>query len=191
MKRVMSFVVAAVLLLAACGPADVNDASNTAVAAVGTAIPSEVADLVPSNVADLVPSDAADQIASAVASAVPGLEETVNAVVSDPTVNAVVNEALAGLVPDDLRLQRDQQLVLDTTREVADVTNYRWTVAEVPAGAEAVKGQQISENSDGKLTIEPTDYAKYFPVAGTYIINLELTYTAGNKDVVPIELLVP
>lgn len=164
---------AAVLMLvalAACGPAEVdqaaNDAANEAAATIGTALPS-------------LP---------------PGAEQTAAAALNDPTAQALLEQAgaeLEGLVPSDLRLQADQPLVLDTTREIAGVTNYKWTVAEVPAGAESARGQVIEENSTGKLTIEPADYAKYFPASGNYTVNLDLTLDGGTMQTVPIPVVVP
>jgi hypothetical protein len=166
MKIVKLCLMLALLALAACGPADVNQTAN--------------------EVASALPSD--------LPSVPPGLDATAAAVLNDPTAQALLEQAgaeLAGLVPSDLRLQRDQPLVLDTTREVTGVTNYRWTIAEVPAGAESVKGKLIEENSNGKLTIEPADYAQYFPVAGTYTVNLQLTMDNGTQQNVPIPVEVP
>lgn len=162
--RVCSLVV--LLALAACGPAEVEQTAN----------------------------DAASAIASAVPSLPPGAEQTAAAALNDPTAQALIDQAsaeLEGLVPSDLRLQSDQPLVLDTTRQVAGVTNYKWTIAETPAGAESVQGQVIQENSTGKLTIEPADYAKYFPASGDYTINLDLTMENGTTQTVPIPITVP
>lgn len=174
MKIVRLCLMIALLALAACGPAEVNQTAN------------EVASALPSDLPSALPSD--------LPSVPPGLEQTAAAALNDPTAQALLEQAsaeLEGLVPSDLRLQRDQPLVLDTTREVAGVTNYRWTIAEVPAGAESVKGKLIEENSNGKLTIEPADYGQYFPVAGTYTVNLQLTLDNGTQQSVPIPVEVP
>jgi hypothetical protein len=162
MKIVKVCLALVLLALAACGPAEVNQTAN--------------------------------EVASALPSLPPGAEQTAAAAINDPTVQAMVNQAAAeleGLVPSNLRLQSDQPLVLDTARQVAGVTNYRWTIAEVPAGAESVKGKVLQENSNGKLTIEPADYAQYFPVSGSYTVNLELTLNNGTKQSVPIPVTVP
>lgn len=164
-----------VLALAACGPADVNQTAN------------EIASAVPS-----LPPGAEATAAAALND--PAVQATADAVLNDPDVQAAASAAaaaLAGLAPSDLRLQSDQPLVLGTTQEIAGVTNYRWVIAEVPAGAESVKGQLISENSNGQLTIEPSDYAKYFPASGDYTINLELTLADGTTQTAPIPLTVP
>jgi hypothetical protein len=166
MKLYTFALVLMLVALAACGPADVDQAANEAAATVGTAIPS-------------LP---------------PGAEQTAAAALNDPTAQALVEQAgaeLEGLVPSDLRLQSDQPLVLDTARQIAGVTNYKWTIAEVPAGAESVKGQLIQENSTGKLTIEPADYAKYFPASGDYTVNLDLSFDNGTTQTIPIPVTVP
>ncbi len=178
MKFTRWFAVGAVALLAACGPAEVDQAAQEAASSAGVAIP----------------SDAADQAASALASAAAGLEQDATALLNDTDLQALANEAVTtvqGLTPSDLRLQQDQPLVLDTAQQVADVTNYRWVITQAPAGAESVRGTVIQENSNGKLTIEPSDYAKYFPVAGNYTVDLELTYANGNKERSPIPIIVP
>lgn len=181
MKTRSFLAAAALLLLGACGPADVNQATNQA----ASAFPSAAA----------VASDAVNQAASALPSG--AIDEAVQAgedLLNDADLQALGNEALTtiqGLTPSDLRLQRDQNLVLDTTQEVADVSNYRWVITQVPAGAESVRGSVIGENSNGKLSIEPSDYAKYFPVAGNYTVDLELTYANGNKERSPIPIIVP
>lgn len=165
--------VAFLLLLGACGPADVNTAAQDAASAAAS-IAGETG---------VTESDAA----AAVSAAAEALD--------DPSVQAAASEAAAvieGLVGSEpLRLQADQPLVLSTAQEVAGVTNYKWTISQVPAGAESVQGQVIQENSNGKLTVEPADYAKYFPVAGDYTVDLQLTFDNGQTQVQQIPLLVP
>lgn len=174
-RRTLAALCALLLLLSACGPADVEQAGN----AVASSLPS-------------LPPGAAETAQAALND--PAVQATAAAALNDPALQAAASEAAAaleGLVPSDLRLQADQPLVLDTTREVAGVSNYRWVIADAPAGAESVEGQLISENSNGKLTIEPADYAKYFPTAGNYTINLELTNADGTTQTTPIPLIVP
>ncbi len=173
------------VFLVACGPADANQAAQEAASAAGVAVPSDAAEQ----------ADAAlGEAASALASAGAEIEQAVSAALSDADLEALTNEAVTtiqGLTPADLRLNRDQPLVLDTTQQVAGVTNYRWVITGVPSGAESVRGSVISENSNGKLTLAPEDYAKYFPVAGNYTVDLELTYADGKKERSPITIMVP
>lgn len=179
----------AIALLAACGPADVDQAAQSAASQAGVAIPSGAAAEAASAL-----SSAAGEATSALGSAAAGLEQDAAALLNDADLQALTNEAVTtvqGLTPSDLRVQQDQPLVLDTTQQVADVTNYRWVITQVPAGAESVRGAVIQENSNGKLTIEPSDYAKYFPVAGNYTVDLELTYANGTKERSPIPIIVP
>ena len=188
----------AIMILSACGPAQVDQAAQDAASAAGVAVPSDVAEAAASAIAEAAgggeaaASALAEQAASAISEVAAELDPST--LLSEADLQALANEAettVEGLTPDDLRLQRDQPLVLDTTQQVADVSNYRWVITQVPAGAESVKGAVIEENSNGKLTIEPTDYAKYFPVAGDYTVDLELTYANGTKERSPIPITVP
>lgn len=182
MKFVKSVAALMLVALAACGPADVNQATNEAATSISSALPS------------LPPGAEATAAAALNDPTAQAALATADAALNDPTAQALLEQAgaeLEGLVPSDLRLQADQPLVLDTAREVAGVTNYKWTVADVPAGAESVKGQVIEENSTGKLTVEPADYAKYFPASGDYTVNLDLTFQGGTTQTVPIPVTVP
>ena len=197
-KRKSVLIGAALLVLAACGPADVNtsasqaaSAAASAAGAAGSAGQSAVA-----SAAGAAASAAAGVDTSAAASAAASLAGAVGV---DPSAAASAAASLAGaaaslapnIVPSELKLQRDQPLVLSTTTQVAGVSNYRWTIAQVPAGGESVQGDVIAENSDGKLTIDPADYAKYFPVSGTYTVNLDLTNADGSTTTQPIPVIVP
>jgi hypothetical protein len=167
------------LLLAACGPADVDQAAEDAAQAVGSIAPSDLA-------------QAGDALASAAANTDVGA--LTGGVLSEADLNALLAEAqttVQGLAPSDLRLNQNEPLVLNTTQQVAGVTNYRWVITDVPAGAESVRGAVIDENSNGQLTIAPGDYAQYFPVAGNYTVTLELTYENGTKERTPIAITVP
>ena len=190
MKSAKWIAVAAIMILSACGPAQVDQAAQDAASAAGVAVPSDVAAAAASAIAEA--AGGAEAAASVIADAAAQLDPS--SLLSEADLQALANEAettVEGLTPSDLRLQRDQPLVLNTTQQVADVTNYRWVITQVPAGAESVKGAVLDENSNGKLTIEPTDYAKYFPVAGDYTVDLELTYANGTKERSPIPITVP
>lgn len=185
MKIIKVLALSAALLLAACGsPADVQTAASAAgvaasdAAAAASAVGAAASEL---GVTESDAAAAASEIAAAASEL--GLTE------SDAAAAAVAIEGLTG--SDPLRLQSDQPLVLSTTQEVAGVSNYRWVISAAPAGAEGVVGQVISENSDGKLTVEPADYAKYFPTAGEYTVDLILTFDNGTSQTTQIPIVVP
>lgn len=185
---------AALLTVVACGPAEVSNTANTAIAAAETALPTAAAALNDPTAQALLNDPTAQALLNDPTAQALLNDPTTQAIIGDPTAQALANDTvanLAGLVPSDLRLQRDQPLVLDTTKELAGVTNYKWTIGVVPPGAESVQGKVINENSNGKLTIEPADYAQYFPVAGSYALILELTFTDGSKQSLPVPLIVP
>jgi hypothetical protein len=181
MKRIV-IAVACALTLAACGPADVETAANEA----ASALPSVPAELAAS-------AEALAEEAEALASGIEALASSgdLEAAASAIEGAAAELEALANQFNEPLRLQTDQPLVLDTAQEIAGVTNYKWTIAEAPAGAEGVEGEVISENSNGKLTIEPADYARYFPAPGEYQVDLVLTFEDGSVQSVLIPVVVP
>ncbi len=176
------------LLLAACAAPSTDQAASTAASAasqVASALPSvdtSAAASAANQAASALPSDAVSAAASAVNQA---------ASAASSALAEVTPSDLAGIVPSNLALQSSQPLVLDVTQQVAGVNNYRWTIAQAPPGGESVQGTTIEENSNGKLTINPSDYAQYFPVSGNYVINLELTSENGTVNTVPIPLVVP
>ena len=202
-KRKSVLIGAALLVLGACGPADVSTSASQAASAAASA-----AGAAGTTAGGSAAASAAGAAASTAASAAAGVDTSAaasaaaaaaSAVGVDPSAAASAAASLAGaagslaanVAPSELKLQRDQPLVLSTTTQVAGVSNYRWTIAEVPAGGESVQGEVIAENSDGKLTIDPADYAKYFPVSGTYTVNLELTNADGTTTTQPIPVIVP
>ncbi len=200
MKHMKYLAVGALVLLAACGPAQAGQTASDAASAIASAVPSadQTTGAAAAAVASALPAGAAETAAAAaaaIASAIPAdAGQTMVAMANDPTLQALANEALTtiqGLVPSDLKLNKSQSLVLGTTKQVADVTDYKWIITDVPAGAESVRGKQIAENSNGKLTVDPADYAKYFPVAGNYNVDLELTYSSGKKEIAKIPITVP
>lgn len=183
MQKLRYVLLGVLLVLAACGPADVNQAADDAANAISSADPAALA------------SQAGDALASAQAAVgSASTEELTGGLLSDADINALLSEAqatVAGIAPSDLRLSESEPLVLNTTQQVAGVTNYRWVITQVPAGAENVRGRVIEENSSGELTIAPSDYAQYFPVSGNYTVTLELTYGDGTKQQTPIAITVP
>jgi hypothetical protein len=199
--------VGAALLLGACGsPASVNDAANQA--ATAAAEPTTAAALNdaanqaataianPTNAAAL--NDAANQAASAVAepTAAAALNDAANqaaTAVSGPDAATAVANASGALsaVADDVTLQQGQALVLDATKSAGNIKDYKWTITKAPAGAESVVGQVIKENSSGNVTIDPADYAKYFPKSGDYTVRLTVTDTAGQTADNDFDITVP
>src|SRR5689334_20487 len=178
------------LVLGACGtPATVNDAANQAATAIAnpTAVlaANDVATAIanPTNVA--AANDAANQAATAIAN--PTTAAVMNdaaTAVSAPEVATAVSDAAGTLsaAANDVTLQQGQALVLDATKSVGDIKDYKWTITKAPSGAEAVVGQVIKENSNGNVSLNPDDYAKYFPKAGDYTVQLTVTDTKGASS---------
>jgi hypothetical protein len=94
--------------------------------------------------------------------------------VSESDLQAALNEAFAS-ADDAVTLVEGQPLDLDALAGLANVSNYRMTVVEAPAGAEAAEGQVIKEASDGNISLEPEEYEQYFTTAGDYTIRLDVT----------------
>jgi hypothetical protein len=102
---------------------------------------------------------------------------------------AATAEAMAGdavtAAADDVTLQQGQALVLDASKSVGDIQDYKWTIVQAPSAANSVIGQVIGEGSSGNLSLNPNDYSKYFPTAGDYTVRLtvmDAKGTASNDD---------
>jgi hypothetical protein len=191
--------VGAALLLGACGtPTTVNDAANQASTAISdpTAVSAvnDVATAVtdPTNVA--AANDAINQAATVIADPTNAavLNDAATAV-SGPDVATAVSDAAGTLsaAADDVSLQQGQALVLDASKSAGDIKDYKWTITKAPAGAESVVGQVIKENSNGNVTIDPADYAKYFTKSGDYTVRLTVTDTAGKTADNDFDITVP
>ena len=186
-KILWTSVLSGALLLGACGsPATVNNAANQAATAAAD----------PTNAAAL--NDAANQAASAIAD--PTNQAAINDALSQAATAASGPEAATALadatgalsaVAGDVTLEQGQALVLDATKSAGDIKDYKWTITKAPSGAEAVVGQVIKENSNGNVTIEPADYAKYFPTAGDYTVRLTVTDSAGQSADNDFDITVP
>jgi hypothetical protein len=99
---------------------------------------------------------------------------------------AATAEALAGdaltAAADDVTLQQGEALVLDASKSVGDIQDYKWTIVQAPSGADSVVGQVIGEGSSGNLSLNPDDYTKYFPAAGDYTIRLTVMDAQGTAS---------
>jgi hypothetical protein len=196
---ILSLVAGAALLLSACGtPTSVNDAANQAATAISNPTASsalnEAASAVtnPTNVA--AANDALNQAGTAVANPTNAamLNQAATAV-SAPEVATTVSDAANTLsaAADDVTLQQGEALVLDATKSAGDIKDYKWTITKAPSGADAVVGQVIKEASSGNVTIDPADYAKYFPKSGDYTVQLTVTDTAGKTASNDFDITVP
>lgn len=99
---------------------------------------------------------------------------TAIASVNEGDVQAALDEAFAGM-GDTMTLTEGQDLSFDGLSSLANVTNYRMTVVDAPAGAEASEGQVIKEASDGNISVTPEEYEQYFTTSGDYTVRLDLT----------------
>jgi hypothetical protein len=198
-KIILSLVAGTALLLSACGtPTSVNDAANQAATAISNPTASsalnEAATAVtnPTNVA--AANDALNQAGTAVADPTNAamLNEAATAV-SGPEVATAVSDAAGTLsaAAEDVTLQQGEALVLDATKSAGDIKDYTWTITKAPAGADSVVGQVIKEASSGNVTIDPGEYAKYFPKSGDYTVKLTVTDTAGKTASTDFDITVP
>jgi hypothetical protein len=139
---------------------------------------------------------AANEAAATVQANIPaGAEQTAEAILSDPTVAAVANEAATMLADpglqatldqafsamnDQMTLTQGEALSFDALSGLGDISNYRMTVVSAPAGAGVTAGTVIKEASDGNLSLSPDEYGRYFTTAGDYRVRLDIT-SAGNQ----------
>ena len=105
----------------------------------------------------------------------------VQKVIGHVSAEAMAGDALTAAA-DDMTLQQGEALVLDASKSVGDIQDYKWTIVQAPSGATAVVGQVIGEGSSGNLSLNPDDYSKYFPAAGDYTIRLTVMDTKGSAS---------
>jgi hypothetical protein len=194
---------AGALLLGACGtPSTVNDAANQAGTAVANPTTSAAIDQAATTVSDPTTAaaldDAVNQAATAIADPTnaAALDDAANqaaTAVAGPDAATAVADASSVLsaVADDTTIQQGEALILDATNSAGNISEFKWTIEEAPAGAEAMIGQTIKEGSSGNVSLEPNDYLKYFPQAGPYTVRLTVTDIAGKTATDDFEVLVP
>lgn len=186
-------ILGAALLLSACGAAQVQQGANQAATAisapeVGTEVSNavgQVATAISGPEAASAISEAANQVGTAMSA------PEVGTALAAPEVGTAMSEAgtavsgaLGSLsaVEPNVALQQGTQLVLDATKSVGNITDYKWTIQKAPAGAESVVGQTIKEGSSGNVSLSPDDYAKYFPKSGSYTVRLTVTDATGASS---------
>ncbi|MEP7188867.1 MAG: PKD domain-containing protein [Roseiflexaceae bacterium] len=191
------------LLLGACGtPTTVNDAANQAGTVVANPTTSAAVDQAATAIADPTNAaalgDAANQAGTAIADPtnVAALGDAANqagTAVAGPDGATAMADASAALsaVADDTTIKQGQALILDATKSAGDISDYKWTIEKAPAGAESTVGQTIKEGSSGNVSLEPADYAKYFPKAGTYTVRLTVTDSAGKTAMDDFDIMMP
>ena len=178
MRRMLLYLVFGAALLGACGPTDVQRAADTAATAAAgpEAATAE---------AGLATAVSGPEMATAMA--------IMATVVSGPEAATAMAETMGALaaVEEDVVLQQGAPLVLDATRSAGNITNYQWTIVDAPAGAESVEGRTIKEESSGTVSLNPDEYAQYFPVSGTYTVRLTVTDTQGATADTEFTIVVP
>jgi hypothetical protein len=190
---------AGALLLGACGtPTTVNDAANQAGTAVADPTTSVALDQAgtavsdPTNVAAI--DDAVNQAATVIADPTnaAALDEAATAVTGPDAATAIADASgTLSAVAEDTTIKQGEALVLDATKSIGNISDYKWTIEKAPSGAEALIGQTIKEGSSGNVSLEPNDYLKYFPQAGPYTVRLTVTDTAGKTAMDDFEIMVP
>ncbi len=159
---------ALLVVLVGCGPGEVETAANDALATATTLVPAGAETTAEALIEDPTAQALANEALA-----------TIEAAVSDPGVQAALDEAFTG-INDQVTLTQGQDLTLDALSSVPDITNYKMTVVDAPAGAEASEGQVIKEASGGNISVNPDEYGQYFTTAGDYKVRLDVT-SAGNQ----------
>ena len=106
------------------------------------------------------------------------LVATGEALIADPDVQATLDQAFSGL--SNITVTEGQALTFDALSAVPNITNYTMTVTQAPEGAGVSAGTVIKEASNGNVSLNADEYAKYFTVAGDYKIKLDVVID-GDK----------
>jgi hypothetical protein len=164
-RLIICVIVGAAALLSGCGAGPIQNAANTA----GTAVSGSEAATALS-----LGGTAASMPEVGTAAALAG---TVASMPEVGTAQAIVGGLTA--TEADATIKQGEALVLDASKSVGDIKDYKWTIMKAPTGAESVVGQTIKESSSGNASLNPDDYAKYFPKPGQYTVRLTVTDTKG------------
>jgi hypothetical protein len=178
-KLIVSFV-CATALLSACGASSAPTAQDAATAVNAPEVATAV-NAPEMGTAEALAGTAVNAPEMGTAEAVVG---TAVAGPEGATAEALTGEALTAAA-DDVTLKEGEALVLDASKSVGDIQDYKWTIVQAPSGATSVVGQVIGEGSSGNLSLNPDDYTKYFPASGDYTIRLtvmDAKGTASNDD---------
>jgi hypothetical protein len=158
------------LLLGACGtPTTVNDAANQAGTAVAnpttSAAINQAATVVTEPTAATALDNAVNQAATViadptnVAAASDAANQAATTVTSPDAATAMTDASNAlSAVANDTTIQQGQALVLDASKSVGNISDYKWTIEKAPSGAESMIGQTIKEGSSGNVSLDPNDY---------------------------------
>jgi hypothetical protein len=152
-------------LLSACGVSSAPTAQQAATA-------------VSSNEAGTAVSLAGTAVAAPEMGTAEAMAGTVVAAPEMGTAEAMAGDAITAAA-DDVTLQQGEALVLDASKSVGDIQDYKWTIVQAPTSATSVVGQVIGEGSSGNLSLNPDDYTKYFPASGDYTIRLTVMDAKG------------
>jgi hypothetical protein len=181
-KLIACLLCAAAALLSACGAANVQNGANqaatavssneagTAVSLAGTAVNAPEAGTAVAIAGTAVNAPEAGTAVSLAGTAVNAPEAA--------TAEAMTNAAVTAAA-DDVTIKQGEALVLDASKSVGDIKDYKWTIVQAPTGAASVVGQVIKEGSSGNVSLNPDDYTKYFPTAGEYTVRLTVTDAKG------------
>ena len=182
MRRfIICVIVGVAALLSGCGAGQVQNAANTAGtavsgSAVGTAVSlgGTAASMPEVGTAAALVGTAASMPEAGTAAALGG---TAVSLPEAGTAQAMVGGLTA--TEADATIKQGEALVLDASKSVGEIKDYKWTIMQAPTGAESVVGQTIKEISSGNVSLNPDDYAKYFPKSGQYTVRLTVTDAKG------------
>jgi hypothetical protein len=181
MRRLIICFIVGAALLSGCGVGPTQNVANTAgtavsgsAAATAVSLGGTAASMPEAGTAAAHVGTAASMPEVGTAAALAGTAVSM----PDPgTAQAIVGGLTA--TEADVTIKQGEALVLDASKSVGDIKDYKWTIMQAPTGAESVVGQTIKESSSGNVSLNPDDYAKYFPKPGQYTVRLTVTDAKG------------